>query len=333
VVVIRRASTTLLFLAAVLTTAHARAERASPCALEWNAASVPEEWLAPLHDVRSFVAQLTADTTDCRTIAVSPDDDGATVVFTTADGRSATRRVGHPRELRGLVEALLVNGRDPAPMPPPPPPPSLPASTAASAPATSPDPTSLVAFEAGDTRPPSPRAGDAPGLLLGAGAGVKGSFPRDALAGVGQLFAGATLARWELAAFGRWELEHDGAADASARRLRYSAVGGGAMFGRREVLGPVVVIAGVRAAVLAAEEERVGHKDVPREPKVADSFVDPRLGLYAGCIFAELSRVRFRVQVDADAGVAQHRAELAELPAFPRWNLGISLGAETGLFR
>ncbi len=139
--------------------------------------------------------------------------------------------------------------------------------------------------------------------------------------------------RLELAAFGRWELEHDAPADANARPLRYSAVGGGAMFGRRESIGPFIVLAGARAAVLAAEEERGGRRDASREAKVSETFLDPRLGLYAGCIFLETSRVRFRVQVDADAGLVQHRTELAELPSFPRWNLGISLGAETGLFR
>ncbi len=312
----------------------ARAVPPQPCELRWESASVPEEWTEALRDVRSLVARLTADLTDCRTLSVSPDDEGATVSFTTVDGRTARRRIGGPRELLALVEALLVNGRDPAPAPPPEP--TTVAQTHASLPAdasSEPGPRSLVAFEAGEAARGSPLRSEAPRLLLGAGAGVKGSFPRDTLAGVGQVFAGASFARWELAAFGRWELEHDAPSDANVRRLRFSAVGGGAMLGRREPVGPFILLAGARAAVLAAEEERVGHHDTGREGKVFDDFLDPRLGLYAGCILLESSRVRFRVEVDADAGLVEHRTEVAELPGFPRWNLGISLGAETGLFR
>lgn len=297
---------------------------------------MPEEWAEALRDVRSFVARLTAETTDCRTLSVSSDDDGATVSFTTVDGRTARRRIGGPRELLGLVEALVVNERDPAPMPPPARDPLAVASDHVEAQSAAPFASggrTLVAFEADEAARSSSSRTAAPSLLLGAGAGVKGSFPRDALAGVGQVFAGTSFGRWELAAFGRWELEHDAPSDANVRRVRYSALGGGGMFGRREPIGPFLLLAGARAAVLAAEEERVGHHEAGREGKVEDSFLDPRLGLYAGCILLESSRVRFRVQVDADAGLVEHRTELAQLPSFPRWNLGISLGAETGLFR
>ncbi len=194
-VVIHRFFASALSFAVVATTVHARAERtSSPCELRWESASVPDEWSDALRDVRSFVARLTAENTDCRTIAVSPDDEGATVSFTTADGRTARRRIGAPRELRGLVEALLVSSRDPAPMPLPSSPPETPVATAGATTAES-APKSLVAFEAGDASRPSSAQSDAPGLLLGAGAGVKGSFPRDVIAGVGQVFAGATFAR------------------------------------------------------------------------------------------------------------------------------------------
>lgn len=329
--VIHRRSASALFLAVTLAVSHASAERAgSPCELRWESGSEPGEWTQAMHDVRAFVAQLTAETTDCRSVAVSRDEQGATVVFTTADGRSARRRIAEPHELRGLVEALLVNGRDPAPLPPPP------ESSAAAVPAPqeeSAPAASAAASESSDVAPRPLHPSGAPSLLLGAGAGVKGSFPRDTVAGVGQVFAGASFGRWELAAFGRWELEHDAPADANVRRLRYSAIGGGGMFGRREPIGPFVLIAGTRASVLAGEAERVGHHDALRDGKVSASFLDPRLGVYVGCILLESSRVRLRVQVDADAGLVEQRTAFAELPGFPRWNLGISLGAETGLFR
>lgn len=301
----------------------------SPCELRFEGTSVSEAWSDVLRDVTVLVGRLTPETTDCRTIAVLPDGGGATVVFTTVDGRTARRRIAAPRELHALVEALLVFGHDPAPSADdrdarspadaPEPPPSRP--TASTAPA------SIAALSTLDVKDSGLAKKSSSGLLLGAAAGVKQSWPRDTVAAVGQGFVGLSLPRWELAAFGRWEMEHDAANDAGTR-LRFSAIGGGAMFGRRETVGPLVLFAGTRAALFDAEEE-TKHDD-RREAKHRSEFLDPRLGLYAGCIFAESSRVRFRVQVDGDAGLLVHRSDVAELPAFPRWNLGVSLGAEAG---
>ena len=179
---------------------------------------------------------------------------------------------------------------------------------------------------------------DAPRALVGAGAGVKNGWPNDSLTGVGQVFLGMTLTQWEVAAFGRIELEHDadedddanGTATSTVGRLRYSAIGGGAMVGRREHVGPLVLVGGARAAVYGAELERVAPRTPNRPAPQRDEFLDPRLGLYAGVVATESSRLRVRVEIDGDMGVVVHRAELAELGAFPRWNLGISLGAEAG---
>jgi hypothetical protein len=191
----------------------------------------------------------------------------------------------------------------------------------------------MVARDANDTSDEA-RKKERPGVLIGAAAGVKESFPNDTVAGVGQIFAGISYAHWELAGFGRWELEHDaeGAMEKTANsgKLRYSAVGGGTMAGRRQAVGPIVLVAGVRAAVFGAEEERTGQREPGRPGKKEAAFLDPRLGLYAGCILTETSRVRLRAQVDGDAGLLVHRDEMAELSPFPRWNLGVSVGAEAG---
>lgn len=303
----------------------------SPCELRFDGPSVPDAWSKARHDVDALVAQLTASTTDCRTIAVSPDADGASVVFTTADGRVARRRIGGPRELLPLVRALLVLGPEPAP----PPDVAGPIAVLPHAPSDEPEdaPASRASLAPPDANDSARAAGASNGrLLLGAGAGVKGSWPGDTLAAVSQIFVGVQLSRWELAAFGRWEIEHDAQSDASAGRLRFSALGGGAMFGRREALGPLVLLAGARAAVFDAEEERTGQHNERHDGRQHEEFLDPRLGLYAGCIVSESSRLRFRIQIDGDAGLIVHRTELAELPAFPRWNLGLSVGAETAFF-
>ncbi len=182
-----------------------------------------------------------------------------------------------------------------------------------------------------------PLASPPPRPVIGATAGVKGSFPDDRAAGVAQAFAGVTLARWELAAFARWEIEHDAEsnpdANAPSGKLRYSAFGGGVMAGRRQPFGPLVLVGGARAALFGAEQERTGQKRSKGLGAREEEFLDPRLGLYVGCILNESSRVRVRLQVDGDAGLIVHRSELADLGVFPRWNLGISLGAETAVFQ
>ena len=307
------------------------AAAASPCELRFEGGSVPDAWSEVSRDVTALVGQLTASNTDCRLISVAPDRAGATVVFETADGRAARRHIAAPAELKPMVEALLVFGKDPSP------PPAV-VSTALADPSaplgasgiTTVDPLALgarVAEPAKDAKQTVPRK-DSPRLLLGAGVGVEGGWPRDTLGAVGEVFAGMSLARWELAAFGRWEV--DAESDGSSGRLEVSAIGGGAMFGRRERVGPLVLIGGARAGLFDAEQEvRRGH-DWAQKARFRDEFLDPRFGLYAGCIVSESSLVRFRFQVDADAGLVAHRSELPELPAFPRWHLAVSIGAETG---
>jgi hypothetical protein len=304
------------------------ARAGSPCELRFESAVVPDAWADVLRDVRGLVAELTPDTTDCRLITVSPDEHGATLIYTTLDGRSGRRRIADPRELRPAVEALLVMGQEPgvAVSAPVPPPELANAPNAPNAPASPPDGEATSARG----RRPSP-ASDEHSLVVGAGAGLKQSWPGDSIAAVAQFYAGAVVARWELGAFGRWEVEHDAATDATGR-VRYSAVGGGAMLGRREPIGPFVLLVGARVALFSAEIERVLPREGQRDRKRHDDFLDPRLGLYAGCIFIESPKLRLRVQVDGDAGVVVHRAEYADLGPFPRWNLGVSLGAEAGFF-
>ena len=245
-----------------------------------------------------------------------------------------------------LVEALLVFGHDPTAIAPPPP--------ETRERLAMPGPSTEVAIDgepAGADAPkdrasPSPLAEspkdalerpkvDAPRVLVGAGAGMKGGWPSDSVTAVGQVYAGMTKAHWELAGFGRWELEHDAHDDSSSAsthgRLRHSAVGGGAMFARRQPVGPLVLVGGARAALYLAEQERAGGPKVAgRSSHESEEFFDPRLGLYGACVVSESSRLRVRVQVDGDMGLVVHRAELADLGAFPRWNMGLSLGAEAG---
>jgi hypothetical protein len=311
----------------------------SPCELRIDGASLPATWSPAIDDLRAIVTKLTASSTDCRVISVSRTDDGATVVFTTADGRTARRYVAAPRELLPTVEALLILWSEPlapahesdeavTPVAPPH------RDEARRAPTVSSTNAANDSVAAADTKEQPPPRSTA--LVLGAGGGVKGSWPNDTVAAVGQIFAGVSFPRWELAGFARWEIEHDAEANADVAapsgKLRYSALGGGVMAGRRQPLGPVVLIGGARAALFDAEEERIKRQDGRQGRFQHEEFLDPRLGLYAGCIFVASSRLRVRVQMDGDAGVVVHRSELAELPAFPRWNLGVSLGAETSFF-
>lgn len=323
---------------ALLMATPALADGASPCELRIDGDPLPESWSGAVTDVRALVSKLTFDATDCRIIALVRDDTGLAVRFTTADGREARRHVTTPAELVPLVEALLVFRPDAEPL----------AAAPASEPTRAENDVPIAAAtivtidpavplkDAKDAKDP-PLASATARPLIGAAAGVKGSFPDDRVAAIAQILAGITLRRWELAAFARWEIEHDAApkpeANAPPGKLRNSAFGGGVMLGRRQPVGPLVVIGGARAALFAAEQERAGQKKSQGQGAREDAFLDPRLGVYVGCILNESSRVRVRVQVDGDAGLMVHRSEVADLGAFPRWNLGVSLGAETALFQ
>lgn len=336
-----------MILGALAATKNAAAEPGSPCRVRFVGNPSATAWTQAKNQLEERVAQLSASTTDCRLVVVTPEAQGASVEFTTVDQRVARRHIASPGDLLPLVEALLVFGHDPLSIAPPAPeksaevlamPEEPPGNDVASEDAASIDATPARGGEpvAGEPNERVARARpDAPRVLVGAGAGVKASFPNDSVAGVGQIFVGMTLARWELAGFGRWELEHDAhdaeSESATKGKLRYSAIGGGAMFGRRQPLGPLVLIGGARAAVYGAEQERVGGPKVDgRSTHKSENFLDPRVGLYAGCVVSESSRLRVRVQVDGDLGLVEHRAELADLGTFPRWNVGLSLGAEAG---
>lgn len=331
-----------MILGALASTKHASADPESPCRVRLASRPASAAWSSARDRVEERVATLTSASTDCRLIVVTPEQRGASVEFTTADHRVARRHIVGPEDLLPIVEALLVFGHDPMVIAPPPPPPAETALAMPEAPAAADidDEPALYAMRAATIADPVSRdqaaraKPDAPRVLVGAGAGVKNSWPNDSLTGVGQIFVGMTLAHWEVAAFGRLELEHDADENDSvttASKLRYSAIGGGAMAGRREHVGPLILVGGARAAVYDAELERVAPK-TPNAVRAArrDEFLDPRLGLYAGVVATESSRLRVRVEVDGDMGVVVHRAELADLGAFPRWNLGISLGAEAG---
>ncbi len=332
-----------MILGALAATKNAAADPQSPCRVRLTGSATTAAWATARDRLEDRVAELTPSTTDCRLIVVTPEPQGASVAFNTADRRVARRHIASPDDLLPLVEALLVFGHDPMLIAPPAPAkteavlamPEEPGADERALEGSAPEPTRATPGEPPPNDVITRTKPDAPRVLVGAGAGVKASFPNDSVAGVGQIFVGMTYARWELAGFGRWELEHDAhdqeSESATKGRLRYSAIGGGTMFGRRQPVGPLVLVGGARTAVYGAEQERAGGPKVDgRSTRKRESFFDPRVGLYAGCVVSESSRLRMRVQVDGDMGLVVHRAELADLGAFPRWNLGLSLGAEAG---
>lgn len=317
------------FVVAMACTSRAHAD--ASCDVRWDAGgdAASEAWTRALGDVRELVVARDHPPSDCRSILVSSSaEGGATIVLVTTDGRTARRRIADPRDLQPTIEALLVS--DVAGPPP----------AASVAPARAEE--ELVAEPARDAPSPaadrettrSPVPVDGPALLVGAGGGIKNSLHGDAVAAIGEAFVGVRISRWELAAFGRLESEHaaDEDDDAGTRSLRYAATGAGAMGGVRQPVGPLVLVAGARASLFAAEQERGSRRDTAPGARIRDRFLDPRIGLYAGCVFAELSRLRFRFQVDGDAGLVDHRAANADVGAVPRWNLAASIGAELAAF-
>jgi hypothetical protein len=301
---------------ALFTSAAAHADE--PCAVRVEASDHESTgWSDALRDAERAVAVFGGD---CREIVIVRDDHGASLTFTTRDGRVAQRRISQPTELRALIEALLVTipeeprarstsvtpARESFPLPTEPAPTVEPAGT--------PDVLAKRQLDVGH-------------LLLGVGGGVK-VWPGSPASAVGQVAVAWVHERWELGLIARWE--PGDASQTATGHLHVSALGGRATLGRREPIGDLVLVFGSSAGVFVAQEDykQQGLDDEPNRLKVHDAFVDPRLGAYVGLVVPTSQRFRLRAQVDGEVALSSYTPESAYLTAFPRWNFGLTLGAE-----
>lgn len=342
-------------LATVLTTLIPASASADPRCEVRLEGGISGEWSSA---VRSVDRTLGHGAADCREIVVTPDLRGATVVFTTREGRMAQRRIERPSDLLPLIDALLVTvpfsagpELSPAPLTLPtpatgevatersavlsplePPMPKTNARVGANPP--SPEfsitlPRQLEGLPDRDVAE-KPREPDVAKVLLGLGAGLRGAFPGVSVAPTGQVMVGFALTRWEFGLLGRWEFEHDMGTEATVGHVHASAIGGGAVVGRRDRVGPFLFVYGTSLEVFAAQEE-YGERstDGASHVSLSDSFADPRAGLYLGCVLPRNARFRLRVQLDGEMAINQHVPSSSELPMFPKWSAGLTIGAET----
>ena len=293
----------------------------SACVVTLRSPDGASGWASAVERIERAVGSLGDGAGDCREIDVVVDAAGATVTFTTSDGRTAVRRIAQPRELEPLVDALVITVPEPA------------------APSVAPPPIALTfPVEA-------PLAREAPALdvprsvndrgrvLLGAGAGVRRA-PGFSPSGVAHIEIAALLGHWELGLVGRWEPDQEPGDDSSVGHLHLSGIGGGAVLGHRVPVGSFVLVFGANAGVFAMQEALVKRSfatEGRRDAHVSESFVDPRLGAYTAVAFPPLSRFRLRAQLDAAFGLVSHVPSNAELVALPRWSLALAIGVETSV--
>lgn len=310
-----------IVLAVVATSSRARGEA---CEVSSTRAPVTPAWTAAIERTRALVR----GDRECLRIEIHGDGEHVRLVFTTSDGRIAKRTLADASELESAVEALLVAWTPPAADEP------APAAEDASRVETPVAASPLLATN--DLQPAAQepdrapaRAHPSPQLLAGVTAGARASAPGDTVAAVGQLFAGVTFGKIELAAYGRLEMEH-ALPDADSRpRTKLGAIGGGPMLGYRHDAGFATLVFGLRAGVFEVEAERPRARG-GGTARAGESYVDPRVGLYAGAVFFDRAHVRFRVQVEGDAGFVAQRPDLVGDAVLARWTAGASLGVELG---
>jgi hypothetical protein len=279
------------------------------------------EWGDAIARVREHVRHVASD---CDEIVVVMSDTDTVVTFKTRDGREATRRITHPRELVPMVEALSVRG------------PAIEPVVAQTHPLVTITPPIVSAPPGAPSTAPVPVRDEATGarpkahtnLRVLGDAGAK-AWANGALSPVAGLEARVALGNWELGVLGRWESEYKFAVEAG--RTDASAVGGGLVFGRRETLGTFALAYGGTASVYAVTESlSVREPHMRRHAEIAEETgAVPRAGAYLALLSPEVARVRVRLKLDGDVSLMAMQTRASELPTLPGWGATLTLGAET----
>jgi hypothetical protein len=316
-----------VFLVALIAPSIARAgegEREPGCTVRLDRTQGTAEPSDAWDRAREAVEQFTHETPgDCASIEIRTDHEGATVDLVTSDGRRARRHIDRSRDLAPLVKALLTVYPDVA---------EAPAVTAAhtdttEAPVPAPAPREAADADAVEPTPPHSTTE----LFASLGAGLKVPLG-DVASPMGQISAGVAVASWEITGFGRWELEHHQSEHETYGRTTLGALGGGAALGRRQALGPTVLTFGATFGVYATEQEQSGRRPAGSS-RADDSFVDPRAGLYVGCLIPASAHLRTRAQVGGELAMIDHDGEQGRFPDVHPWSLGLTIGVDFGMAR
>jgi hypothetical protein len=291
------------------------------CAIELDGAT-------PAWREASSALPETATAGDCARIAITTDgSEGATLTFVTTDGREATRSLAHPDELAPALEALRVRvpivRAPPVTQAPPAPVPVLP-QPAPAKPEIAPMQTDERASE---------RSGAAAVFALQTGARSGSSLVSPVLV----LSAALAIERWELGVLVALEARYYDLGAGVPEEQQTGALGLGVGAGRREPIGNVELLAGVRTMIATLThrvQEVSGPAQLPSQPEQTSAF-EWRVGGYLGTVVPRQGFLRFRAELGADLVGSDRSSSSApgygsEPPVAPEWAMTGLIGVELG---
>lgn len=253
-------------------------------------------------------------------VTISADGRAASVAIVDATGRSVTREVESPEDLRAVAQALLA-----APLPPPAPVlPITPSPVSRSYSPPSPSPSLNVGPAPAPPRPAEPR------LLLSTTAGPRYSGPSSTLWGAGELRGTIPFDEYRVGLWARFALPL--AMQAShPERFSMQEANIGASFGRLLTRGALELTARFEPSLAVVTMEAGLERSGP-ESEGARLAMRLGLGLSAGL---RLSKT-FRALGVLDGGftptaVGNNPKIAPALPDVPVYTFGVSLGAEAAI--
>jgi hypothetical protein len=291
-------------------------------------------------DAARALADSSLSDGDCARVLLDVTGTGATLTFTTIDGRRAERKLRGHDELASTLEALRVTGpragqsrsetrpdepEDSRPIRPEP----------AGRPALD-----RVQAASGRARSPAERAPNDPATERSAGdLGIVFALQGGARAGVDQraevllspAFDGSAslvLRRWELGVTAAWESHYYRLESETLSARESGAVALGVSVGRREPVAGIGLLGGGRLSVAVLDKYETGWSGpadtiVPSDGR--STPVEWRIGPYFGVVLPRQAAIRFRADLRADI-VAQSLVQGQAVT--PGWGIGGFLGVE-----
>ncbi len=296
----------------------ARADSACPILVEPLAASTT--WHEKAREAESVLAKISSIQHDCRSVRIEVQPEGnALLTFTTTDGRIAVRLLHAPEDIPPTVEALLV---------------TLPVETPINMPAA-------ATINNAPQNPPakqSPReqtsanlvaSRAAPRILFDAFTGGRFGIDAGVFAPAIGIHATMLIAPWEMGLGGEWNPLYVPLTDSAPSGYLMRSFEANLFLGRRIVRESRAFHAGMNLGVA------VVHEEVDADPavigRISLNAFQPRIGVYGGLVVPYDGTFRFRVGLQGDValwGVRDAGAAKKNLPALPRFGLGIYLGME-----
>jgi hypothetical protein len=289
------------------------------CTVTLEPADVSSEWR---NAVRVAQEHLRGGATgDCRALTISVAGDHASVLFTTIDGRRTLRSIEAPSDLAPLVDALVVTWpREDAARARVPPVPAAPEPPA----------------PAGEGHASAPTSGGSIRLAFRGAAGARISSPGAFASPSFGLGAGFVIGPWEVSAFGVLDPLHALLASQRPTGFTLSRYAVGVAVGRRVVVGPAAVAAGLGTSVAVTQEAGSDNRD-NSGAQLGDaqaggaSAAEPLAATYVGFIYPRGSSIRLRPELSAEIVASRIGRTLTidpSLPALPWWNGAATLAIE-----